>query len=85
MQREINTIITYADNEDTDQPAVWTGVGEGGGRGLGHSFIAPDKRSIQVINYFLFIHENKCDRNSSEAPRRGTSNEYLQHIFSVEK
>ena len=31
---------------------------------------------------FLFFHENICCGYSLEVPRRGTSNEYPQHMFS---
>ena len=31
---------------------------------------------------FLFLHENICCGYALEAPRRGTSNEYPQHIYS---
>ena len=32
--------------------------------------------------FFLFLHENICCGYSLEAPRRGASNEYPQHMFS---
>ena len=31
--------------------------------------------------FFLFIHKNICCGYSLEAPRRGASNEYPQHVF----
>ena len=34
------------------------------------------------VNIFLFLHENICCGYSLEVPRRGTSNEYPQHMFS---
>ena len=34
------------------------------------------------INIFLFLHENICCRYSLEVPQWGTSNEYLQYMFS---
>ena len=33
--------------------------------------------------FFLFLNENICCGYSLEAPRRGTSNEYPQHMFSL--
>ena len=33
--------------------------------------------------YFLFLKENICCGYSLEAPRRGASNEYPQHMFSL--
>ena len=36
---------------------------------------------IHII-FFLFRHENICCGYSLEAPRRGASNEYPQHMFS---
>ena len=33
---------------------------------------------------FLFLHENICCGYSLEAPRRGTSNVYPQHMFPGE-
>ena len=33
--------------------------------------------------FFLFLHENICCRYSLEAPRRGASNEFPQHMFSL--
>ena len=44
-------------------------------------YIATDKRGIHII-FFLFLHENICCWYSLEAPRRGASNEYQQHMFS---
>ena len=38
--------------------------------------------SLEVPMFFLFLHENICCGYSLEVPRRGTSNEYPQHIFS---
>ena len=32
----------------------------------------------------LFLHKNICCGYSLEVPQRGTSNEYLQHIFVEE-
>ena len=32
--------------------------------------------------FFLFLHENICFGYSLEAPLRGASNEYQQHMFS---
>ena len=43
--------------------------------------IATDKRGYYII-FFLFLHENICSGYPLEAPWRGTSNEYPQHIFS---
>ena len=36
------------------------------------------------IIFFLFLHENICSRYSLEAPQRGASNVYLQHMFHDE-
>ena len=36
---------------------------------------------IHII-FFLFLDENICCGYSLEAPRRGASNEYPQHMFS---
>ena len=36
----------------------------------------------QIRKISLFVHENICCGYSLEAPRRGTSNEYPQHMFS---
>ena len=36
----------------------------------------------KVLTFFLFLQENICSGHSLEAPHRGTSNEYLQHMFS---
>ena len=38
-------------------------------------------RGIRQI-FFLFLHENICCGYSLEAPQRGASNEYPQHMFS---
>ena len=49
-------------------------------------FIATDKAlfsSEKMLVSFLFLHENICCGYSLEAPRRGASNEYPQHIFSL--
>ena len=43
--------------------------------------IGLDKSGYQV-NVFLFLHKNICCGYSLEAPRRGASNEYPQHMFS---
>ena len=43
--------------------------------------IATDKRGIHII-FFLFLNKNICCGYSLEAPRRGASNEYPQHMFS---
>ena len=43
--------------------------------------IATDKRGYPH-NIFLFLHENICCGYSLEAPRRGASNEYPQHMFT---
>ena len=32
--------------------------------------------------FFLFLHENICCGYSLEAPQRGASNDYPQHMFS---
>ena len=48
---------------------------------LPHYAIALDKRGIHII-FFLFLHENICCGYSLEAPRRGASHEYPQHMFS---
>ena len=42
--------------------------------------IGLDKRGYQV-KVFLFLNENICCGYSLEAPRRGASNEYSQHVF----
>ena len=34
------------------------------------------------VIFTLFVHENICCRYSLEAPRRGASNEYPQHMYS---
>ena len=39
----------------------------------------------KVPIFFLFFHKNICCRYSLEAPCRGTSNEYLQHMFLWKK
>ena len=48
-------------------------------------FIAPDKGlffSNQIVLAFvLFLHKNICCGYSLEAPHRGASNEYSQHVF----
>ena len=36
----------------------------------------------KIIDNFLFLHENICCGYSLEAPHRGASNEYPQHMFS---
>ena len=36
----------------------------------------------KVSIFFLFLNENICCGYSLEAPRRGASNEYPQHMFS---
>ena len=43
-------------------------------------FIGLDKKGYQEI-VFLFLYKNICCGYSLEAPRRGTSNEYPQHMF----
>ena len=43
--------------------------------------IATDKRGYPH-NIFLILHENICCGCSLEAPQRGASNEYSQHMFS---
>ena len=35
----------------------------------------------KILIFFLFLHENICCGYSLEAPRRGTSDEYPQHMF----
>ena len=35
----------------------------------------------KVLIFFLFLHVNICCVYSLEAPQRGTSNEYTQHMF----
>ena len=42
--------------------------------------IGLDKGGIRLI-VFLFLNENICCGYSLEAPRRGASNEYPQHMF----
>ena len=37
----------------------------------------------KVSIFFLFLNENICYGYSLEAPHRGTSNEYPQHMFSL--
>ena len=37
----------------------------------------------KVSIFFLFLNENICCGYSLEAPQRGASNEYPQHIFSL--
>ena len=44
--------------------------------------IAKIRGGIHII-FFLFLDENICCWYSLEAPRRGTSNEYPQHMFSL--
>ena len=39
------------------------------------------REGIRLI-LFLFLHKNICCGYSLEAPQRGTSNEYPQHMFS---
>ena len=48
---------------------------------LSISLLAPDKRRYPQNN-FLYLHKNICCGYSLEAPHRGTSNEYPQHMFS---
>ena len=36
---------------------------------------------IILGQFFLFLHNNICCGYSLEAPRRGASNEYPQHMF----
>ena len=43
---------------------------------------APDKRGYPDKYFFLFLHENIYCGYSLEAPQRGASNEYPQHMFS---
>ena len=43
--------------------------------------IGLDKSGYQVNIFFLFLNENICCGYSLEAPRRGASNEYPQHVF----
>ena len=49
-------------------------------------FIGPDKLLFffnqKLLIFYLFLYENICCGYSSEAPHRGTSNEYPQPIFS---
>ena len=40
----------------------------------------PDKKAIK-INIFVLFHKNICCGNSLEAPHRGASNEFPQHMF----
>ena len=46
--------------------------------------IGLDKGGYQAhnVNSFLISPQNVCCGYSLEAPRQGTSNEYLQHMFS---
>ena len=39
----------------------------------------------KALTFFLFLHENICFGSLLEVPRQGTSDEYLQHMFSLEK
>ena len=47
-------------------------------------YIAPDEAHFQpkINDIYLFLHENVCCVYSLEAPHRGASNEYTQHMFS---
>ena len=50
-----------------------------------HMLIALDKELFfnqKVSIFFLFLNENICCGYSLEAPCRGASNEYPQHMFS---
>ena len=38
--------------------------------------------NLKVLIFFLLLHENICCGYSLEAPHRGASNEYPQHMFS---
>ena len=38
--------------------------------------------SPKVLIFFMLLHKSICCRYSLEAPRRGASNEYPQHMFS---
>ena len=38
--------------------------------------------SQKVLIVFLFLYKNPCCMYSLEVPHRGTSNEYIQHMFS---
>ena len=44
------------------------------------TIIPPDKREYSNNIFFLFLHENICCGYSLEAPQRGASNEYPQHM-----
>ena len=37
--------------------------------------------NLKVLTCFLFLHENICCGYQLEAPHRGASNEYPQHMF----
>ena len=46
--------------------------------------IAPDRvlfSNLEVLIFFLFLYKNICYGYSLEAPHRGASNEYPQHMF----
>ena len=52
---------------------------------LNYLLIATDKALFfirKMLISFLFLDENICCGYSLEAPRRGASNEYTQHMFS---
>ena len=49
-------------------------------------YIALDAFFNQKVSlFFLFLDENICCGCSLEAPRRGASNEYPQHVFVKKK
>ena len=50
-------------------------------RGWWMMVIATEIRGGIHIIFFLFLHENICCGYSLEAPYRGASNEYPQHMF----
>ena len=49
-------------------------------------YIALDKMlfcfQFKSLDFFLFLHDNICCGYSLEAPQRGASNKYPQHMFS---
>ena len=72
------------------QKCIWTPISSGvmGFCRLvwGHCWWYKYKHKIQIrggihIIFFLFLHENIYFGYSLEAPRRGGSNEYPQHMF----
>ena len=48
---------------------------------MGNNAVQFQIRGVLGKEVFLFLHKNICCGYSLEAPRRGASNEYPQHMF----